>query len=191
MGSVRTQLQAELRKASSGNGAPTRPETSSSAPRSRPKSLPASANHVAEISKSPTATENTNIHLANQPNTVTTDGSINQIHRTLSEGNSIASPRLASPAPSLDIVDAADADRQVEGRGHKPPEDNAYTLELLERQDTEADLGVVPDRRVPATESSLAVPSRRVRAVSIHKWPRLEGLLQSARSAGRRRQTTS
>ncbi|MCJ1461665.1 hypothetical protein MMC07_000262 [Pseudocyphellaria aurata] len=190
MTSVRTQLQAELQKTSPGNGAPRQPDTSSSAPRSRPEWLAVSADNISDISKSPTATENPSTRLANQPNTVSTERPSSQIPRALSEGSSMASPKSASPAPSLDIVDAADADRQLEGPRHVLPEDDDYTHKLSERQDTEADLGVVPDRQIPAAKSSLAVPNRRVRAFSIHKWPRLEGFLQSARSAGRRRQTT-
>lgn len=188
MGSVRTQLQAQLRKVSSGSGAPNGPDTASITASSRRTSHFNFTNEVAQIPNPPTATETASITLADQSNTISAEGPEIKMHRTFSEGNSITSPPPASPAPSLDIADQADPDRQVGGPGHIPPEDDDHTYSQPERQDTEADLGVLPHRRVPTSESSSAVSDGRARSISIHKWPRLEGLLQSALGAGRRRQ---
>lgn len=186
MGSVRTHLQAELRKVSSGSGTPQRSDSALSTPRSRPGSHSTSVNDVAQFSSSPTATEATSIHFADQSNTISSDQPHIELEGALSEDNTIASPGPASPAPSLDIVDAVDADRQVQGPGHNPADDD-HAYSLPERQDTESDIGVLPNRRVSTSESSPAVVNGRARSVSIRKWPRLEDLLQSARGVGRRR----
>lgn len=143
MGSVRTHLQVELRKISSDRGTSRPPDTASSMPYSRPGSHSTSANDVAT---SPTTTEPTITSLANQSNAISADGPNMQMHGALSEFNSIASPRPGSPVPSLDIANATDADRQVEGSGQIPPEDDDLTYSLPERKDTEADLAVLPHR---------------------------------------------
>lgn len=108
----------------------------------------------------PTATEATSSHLADQSNTISSDEPKIQLEGAFSEDNSIASPGPASPAPSLDTVDAAEAHRQVEGPGHIPADDD-HTYSLPERQDTEADIGVLPRRGVSTPEFSPIVVNYR------------------------------
>lgn len=187
MGSVRTQLQAKLRKVSSSTETARPSDIASTTSVSRSGSHRTPADDLAQIPNSSTAAESSSVRLADQPMAISADDLTIQMHGALSESNSIASPLPASPVPSLDIVDGADQGLSVEGPGDIPPENEDHAYPLPERQDTEADLGVLPHRRVPTLASSPAVPNTRVPSVSTRKWPRLEHLLQSAQGAGRRR----